>query len=155
MIPLQMGEKSSLWKELLYKLIKNGKIEKAIILDANERCLCHSAGFQLAEKDFRQLKCAMSDRYSKLMAMNVCGDRYTCFRQGQEADILVGRCGDKILVVHKTSEFFIVAASHSDTPGSSIYEVSKFCTKLTKLQTDKKILTPAIRGVTDVTLKTG
>ncbi|OWF56331.1 hypothetical protein KP79_PYT08287 [Mizuhopecten yessoensis] len=128
------------WNELLCRLTKNGKIEKAAIFhhDGHTVLAC-SKDFKISEKDIRAIGCAVSAKYSSLMTMKFCDNYYKCFRHSDDKDTLVGKADEEVLVVHKIHDITIVAISHPETPGSSIYEVTKFGSKLRHRMQREKI----------------
>lgn len=132
--------KMNSWKDLLCRLTKNGKVEKAAILSHDGHIiLACSRDFKLNEKDARSLANAVSAKYYSLMTMKFCDNYYTCFRHNDDKDTLVGKADDEVLVVHKIHDITIVAISHPETPGSSIYEVTKFGSKLRHRMQREKI----------------
>lgn len=119
------------WKEYIRKITKTKKIEKAAIINnKNGDVLCASNDLSVVEHDVMGFNCAFSGKYNSLMKLKLCGNCYTCFRPRDDQNIVVGRSGDEIIVLHRCKEFTIIGLGHSDTPGSCIYEVTKFGRRL-------------------------
>lgn len=128
------------WKDLLSRLTRNGKIEKAAIFhhDGHGLLAC-SKEFHVTEKDIRAAVCAVSAKYSSLMTIKFWENHYTCFRHNDDKDTLVGKADEEVLVIHKIHDIVIVAISHPETPGSTIYEVTRFGSKLRHRMQREKI----------------
>lgn len=114
------------WKDLLYTLTRNGKIEKAAIIDADNSVVASSLNFIVADSDINTIYAALSGNYSSLMKMKLWKSFFTCFRHGDDTNTIVGKADDEVLVAHKCGDFLVIGISHAETPGSSIYEVTKF-----------------------------
>lgn len=114
------------WKDLLYTLTRNGKIEKAAIIDADNSVVASSLNFIVADSDINTIYAALSGNYSSLMKMKLWKSFFTCFRHGDDTNTIVGKADDEVLVAHKCGDFLVIGLSHAETPGSSIYEVTKF-----------------------------
>lgn len=115
------------WKDLLYTLTRNGKIEKAAIIDSEKNSVVASSfDFKVADSEINTISCALSGKYSSLMKMKLWQSFFTCFRHGDDTNTIVGKADDEVLVAHKCGDILVIGISHAETPGSSIYEVTKF-----------------------------
>lgn len=112
------------WKDCLSRMTRNKKIEKAAIISNEDKVLCCSSEFKLCDNDISGFHNAFSGQ--AMMRLKLCGNCYTCFRQNDDNNTVVGKADNEILVLHKCRDFTIVGVGHTDTPGSCIYEVTRF-----------------------------
>lgn len=112
--------------DLHLKLTRNGKIEKAAIVDKTGKIVACSSNFTVKDCDINAIKCALSGQYSSLVKMKFGNEMFMCFTQCEEKDTLLGKYEDEILVAHRKNGFLVVGIGYSDTPGSCLYEVTQF-----------------------------
>lgn len=118
------------WKHYIRKMTRTKKIERAAIITKDGQVLCCSNDLSVMNNDVVGFNSAFSGNYNSLMKLKLCGNCYTCFRQKDDTNTVVGSSGQEILVLHRCKDLIIVGVGHSDTPGSCIYEVTKFCKRL-------------------------
>lgn len=121
---------SNSWPDLLYKLTRNGKVEKAAIVDQHGHVIVSSRGFNVTKEDLNSVRSAFYGCHSTLMKVKVHGQLYTCFRHSTPTDTVVGQAGDDILVIHRTEGLSVVGLGHAGTPGSCLFEITKFATEI-------------------------
>lgn len=121
---------SNSWPDLLYKLTRNGKVEKAAIVDQHGHVIVSSRGFNVTKEDLNSVRSAFYGCHSTLMKVKVHGQLYTCFRHSTHTDTVVGQAGDDILVIHRTEGLSVVGLGHAGTPGSCLFEITKFAAEI-------------------------
>lgn len=128
------------WRNLHLKLTRNGKIEKAAIVDKSGKIVACSPDFSLKDSDINTLNCALAGQYSSLVKITFGKGVFTCFRQCEENDTLLGKNEDEILVAHRQNGFLVVGIGYSDTPGSCLYEVTHFAKRFKSKRFSCKIV---------------
>lgn len=127
-------------RNLLLKLTRNGKIERAAIIDKAGKIVACSANFTFKDSDVKTLNYALSGQYSSLVRMKFGNEMFMCFRQCEDNDTLLGKNGEEILVAHRKNGFLVVGIGHSDTPGSCLYEVTRFAKRFDSKRYSCKIV---------------
>jgi hypothetical protein len=114
------------WADLLYRLTRNGKVEKAAIVDQHSHVIVSSRGFNLTKEDLNSIRSTFYGSHSTLMKVKVQGELYMCFRHGTPTNTVVGMAEEDILVIHRVAGLTIVGLGHTTTPGSCLFEITKF-----------------------------
>ena len=120
------------WTDLLRRLTANGKIEQALLINSAGEILCHSADLCLTPGEISGVLCTFSGHYYSLMRLNINGRTYTCFRNSECHNSVIGRCEDRILVMQRYNDMVILGTSQTGTPGSCLYELSHFAERMMK-----------------------
>ncbi|KAK3104100.1 hypothetical protein FSP39_024411 [Pinctada imbricata] len=113
------------WTDLLRRLTAKGKIEEALVLNSAGDIITCSPGLRLSETDINGIRCIFGSHYYSLMKLNFCGRSYTCFRNCESHNCMIGRCEDRILVMQHYNDMVILGMSTSGgyLPHPPIYGV--------------------------------
>ncbi|KAK3090448.1 hypothetical protein FSP39_011946 [Pinctada imbricata] len=122
------------WKDLFHILTRNGKIERALILDSVGNVVISSSGLDASQKDVNVIYNTLNLRLRTLTKIKFCGNVYICFKHNDEKDTFMGKSGEFILVAHRANDVTVVGIAHSTTPGSCLYEVTSFCERMSRIR---------------------
>ncbi|KAL3867949.1 hypothetical protein ACJMK2_040791 [Sinanodonta woodiana] len=119
----------SIWDSYLDELTKTGKIQRAALIDPKSSVLAASPGLKLTEGEVAGVLTALSHKYTYLIRLNIGQEIFTCFQNVHNTDVLIGRAENQMLTIQKCKDFVVVGLAEFDSPGSCIYEITKFAKK--------------------------
>lgn len=114
-----------LMRDVLYKLLARGKVEQVGIYNFDGEKIASTDGVELSHSEIKSLIQCLTDRKKQLVRMKIAGTMYTCMLQ-TSANAFVGRADESLFVACKFKKRLLVGLSHTDSPGSCIYEITKF-----------------------------
>lgn len=127
------------WPDLLYRLTRNGKVEKAAIVDQHGHVIVSSHGFNVTKEDLNSIRSAFYGRHLTLMKVKVHGQLYTCLRHSTPTETVVGQADDDILVIHRAAGLSVVGLGHAGTPGSCLFEITKFASEIQEKRKNSRL----------------
>jgi hypothetical protein len=105
-------------------LKSTGKIEKVAITDLNGKILIRSIGMGITEEEAFAALCILRSSDKTLAKIRIDKQDYTCFKNSSSS--FVGRAENDFLHVRSCLDIILICISDPNSPGSSIYEVSRF-----------------------------
>lgn len=108
----------------LANLQRSGKIERAALLDLQGHPLVLSSGMEISPDDGETILRTLASPYNSMTRLKVGKQDFVCFKNTGQS--LVGKSEEDFLCVNKGPEFLVVGISDPQSPGSSIYELSRF-----------------------------
>lgn len=114
-----------LMRDVLYKLTARGKVEHAAIYNFNGEKIANTDGVDLSVEEIKSLMQCLTDQKKQLIQMKLAGNSYTCMHH-TSPNAFVGRAGQTLFVACKCKKSLVVGLAHTDSPGSCIYEITKF-----------------------------
>ena len=105
-------------------LKSTGKIEKVALLDLNGKILIRSVGMNLTEEEAFAALCVLRSPDKSLAKIRMGNQDYTCFKNSPSS--FVGRAENDFVHVRSCLDFIVICLSDPNSPGSCIYEVTRF-----------------------------
>lgn len=118
-----------LMRDVLYKLTARGKVEQAAIYNFDGEKIATTDGVELSSGEIKSLIQCLTDRKKQLVRMKIAGTTYTCMLQ-TSANAFVGRADESLFVACKCKRSLLVGLAHTESPGSCIYEITKFSSQI-------------------------
>lgn len=113
---------------MLERLRCSGKIERAAFLDLQGTPLVRSSGMDISPDDGETILRTLNSPFSPMTRLRVGKQDFVCFKNTGTS--LVGKSDDDFLCVYRGTDFVVVGISDPQSPGSSIYEISRFLSKI-------------------------
>lgn len=113
-----------LWKDIIYQIIMRGVVEHAAIISPKGEILACSPDMSVSKRDIKHVLHGLNDGCNTLMKLELWETYYTCFREN--SDTFVGMAENSLLVAHRSKDCLIIGLSDPKSPGSCLYEVTKF-----------------------------